>query len=243
MDASRLYFQVWILSLGAAFGFSSYGPIALFGVIANESAPSNYCGTSHAIVALMANSKPIGFHFRAATLCINYTHRACTNLLLIQFHANSFKSNSLILGVNLSMCILFSWWLSVWTTIQHYCQAPRLGNGLLGSRDHLWRHRCRILPAAQHPNQDGPHAQESRLIHHHSQRRTGHSEPSLYLERFFLIPQYFMPVPQEKRNKRMLWEAEHFVFKVLFYIVFTVCKHGINNTAREWKWLQIVSDI
>ncbi|XP_061575063.1 glucose-6-phosphate exchanger SLC37A4a [Cololabis saira] len=47
--------KVWILSLGAAFGFSSYGPIALFGVIANESAPSNYCGTSHAIVALMAN--------------------------------------------------------------------------------------------------------------------------------------------------------------------------------------------
>ncbi|XP_024910945.1 glucose-6-phosphate exchanger SLC37A4a [Cynoglossus semilaevis] len=47
--------QVWILFLGAVFGFSSYGPIALFGVIANESAPSNYCGTSHAIVALMAN--------------------------------------------------------------------------------------------------------------------------------------------------------------------------------------------
>lgn len=47
--------KVWILSLGAVFGFSSYGPIALFGVIANESAPSNYCGTSHAIVALMAN--------------------------------------------------------------------------------------------------------------------------------------------------------------------------------------------
>ncbi|KAM9853376.1 glucose-6-phosphate exchanger SLC37A4a isoform 1-T1 [Aulostomus maculatus] len=47
--------KVWILSLGAAFGFSSYGPIALFGLIANESAPSNLCGTSHAIVALMAN--------------------------------------------------------------------------------------------------------------------------------------------------------------------------------------------
>lgn len=47
--------EIWILSLGAMFGFSSYGPIALFGVIANESAPSNYCGTSHAIVALMAN--------------------------------------------------------------------------------------------------------------------------------------------------------------------------------------------
>ncbi|KAK2532852.1 Slc37a4 [Columba guinea] len=47
--------QLWILTLGAVFGFCSYGPIALFGVIANESAPANLCGTSHAIVALMAN--------------------------------------------------------------------------------------------------------------------------------------------------------------------------------------------
>ncbi|XP_028838114.1 glucose-6-phosphate exchanger SLC37A4b [Denticeps clupeoides] len=47
--------EIWILTLGAAFGFSSYGPIALFGVIASESAPSNFCGTSHAVVALMAN--------------------------------------------------------------------------------------------------------------------------------------------------------------------------------------------
>ncbi|KAJ8280904.1 hypothetical protein GJAV_G00060800 [Gymnothorax javanicus] len=47
--------KIWILSLGAVFGFSSYGPISLFGVIANETAPSNYCGMSHAIVALMAN--------------------------------------------------------------------------------------------------------------------------------------------------------------------------------------------
>ncbi|KAM3874982.1 glucose-6-phosphate exchanger SLC37A4a [Diretmus argenteus] len=47
--------KVWILTLGAALGFSSYGPMALFGVIANESAPSNYCGMSHAIVSLMAN--------------------------------------------------------------------------------------------------------------------------------------------------------------------------------------------
>lgn len=47
--------KVWILILGAIFGFCSYGPIALFGVIANESAPSNFCGTSHAIVALSAN--------------------------------------------------------------------------------------------------------------------------------------------------------------------------------------------
>lgn len=49
--------QIWILLLGAMFGFSSYGPIALFGVIASESAPSNFCGTSHAVVALMANGE------------------------------------------------------------------------------------------------------------------------------------------------------------------------------------------
>ncbi|XP_077162741.1 glucose-6-phosphate exchanger SLC37A4 isoform X2 [Paroedura picta] len=64
MSASMYLFRVtvtgsspklWILVLGAVFGFCSYGPIALFGVIANESAPSNLCGTSHAIVALMAN--------------------------------------------------------------------------------------------------------------------------------------------------------------------------------------------
>uniref|UniRef100_A0A3B3RZ38 Solute carrier family 37 member 4 n=1 Tax=Paramormyrops kingsleyae TaxID=1676925 RepID=A0A3B3RZ38_9TELE len=47
--------EIWILVLGAAFGFCSCGPIALFGVIASENAPSNYCGTSHAIVALTAN--------------------------------------------------------------------------------------------------------------------------------------------------------------------------------------------
>uniref|UniRef100_A0A8C5EV14 Solute carrier family 37 member 4b n=1 Tax=Gouania willdenowi TaxID=441366 RepID=A0A8C5EV14_GOUWI len=46
---------IWILFLGAMFGFSTYGPISLFGVIASESAPSNYCGTSHAVVAVMAN--------------------------------------------------------------------------------------------------------------------------------------------------------------------------------------------
>uniref|UniRef100_A0A8D2IUE1 Solute carrier family 37 member 4 n=1 Tax=Varanus komodoensis TaxID=61221 RepID=A0A8D2IUE1_VARKO len=53
--SDRAVAKLWILLLGAAFGFCSYGPIALFGVIANESAPSNLCGTSHAIVALMAN--------------------------------------------------------------------------------------------------------------------------------------------------------------------------------------------
>ena len=63
--------QIWILSLGALFGFSSCGPIALIGVIASESAPSNYCGTSHAIVALMANgNNTFGFCFSAPRISI-----------------------------------------------------------------------------------------------------------------------------------------------------------------------------
>lgn len=72
-DAPPLFvlcLQLWILILGAAFGFSSYGPIALFGVIANESAPSNYCGTSHAIVALMANRKLIVFYSTTLSLML-----------------------------------------------------------------------------------------------------------------------------------------------------------------------------
>lgn len=48
---------MWILVLGAAFGFFTYGPLALFGLLALESAPSKYCGTSHAVVSLMGNSK------------------------------------------------------------------------------------------------------------------------------------------------------------------------------------------
>lgn len=56
--------------MGAAFGFSSYGPIALFGVLANESAPSNYCGTSHAIVALMANGNHLLNLFQVCSLTI-----------------------------------------------------------------------------------------------------------------------------------------------------------------------------
>uniref|UniRef100_A0A8C4YS55 Solute carrier family 37 member 4 n=1 Tax=Gopherus evgoodei TaxID=1825980 RepID=A0A8C4YS55_9SAUR len=48
--------QLWILILGASWGFF-YGPIALFGVIAMMCAPSNLCGTSHAIVALLANGE------------------------------------------------------------------------------------------------------------------------------------------------------------------------------------------
>ncbi|XP_051895807.1 glucose-6-phosphate exchanger SLC37A4a isoform X3 [Pristis pectinata] len=65
--------ELWILSLGAVFGFCSYGPIALFGVIANESAPSNLSGTSHAIVALMANVGGFLAGLPFSTIAKNYS--------------------------------------------------------------------------------------------------------------------------------------------------------------------------
>ena len=43
--------------MGFVFGFGIYGPIAVYGVMAIESAPSHLSGTSHATVALAANSK------------------------------------------------------------------------------------------------------------------------------------------------------------------------------------------
>lgn len=216
------FVQVWILSLGAAFGFSSYGPIALFGVIANESAPSNYCGTSHAIVALMANSKMTGF-ISEPPVCMNSAYGSCpyrhtgdmfpyhtlTSCWVKQVEPCVMFIYFPFLTVNLWSCVLSSWWLSVWAPIQHYCQAPWLGNGLLGSRDHLWRHHCWILPAAQHPNQDGPRVQENRLKHRHTPSSAPegrrHSEPFFFVfTSSFFIPQYFMSGKEQRKH------AEHF---------------------------------
>ncbi|XP_015783348.1 glucose-6-phosphate exchanger SLC37A4 [Tetranychus urticae] len=57
-----LYFQITpdttkftIASIGFVLGACLYGPIALFGILATESAPLHLSGTAHAIVALSAN--------------------------------------------------------------------------------------------------------------------------------------------------------------------------------------------
>ncbi|CAG2178541.1 unnamed protein product, partial [Oppiella nova] len=47
--------QLMITTLGFILGACLYGPIAIFGVVATESAPAHLSGTSHAIVALAAN--------------------------------------------------------------------------------------------------------------------------------------------------------------------------------------------
>lgn len=50
-DTSKL----WISTIGFVLGAGFYGPIAIYGVVASESAPDNLSGTSHAVVALAAN--------------------------------------------------------------------------------------------------------------------------------------------------------------------------------------------
>lgn len=112
------------------------------------------------------------------------------------------------------LCVFLSWWLLVRTTIQHHCQAPRLGNGLLGRRDHLWRHHCWFLPAAQHPNQDGSHVQEGRLKRH----RTWSSAPRGKLDTL---------------SSRCV-----FIFFLLdFYI--TVFSVSLTGQIHKWKFFEV----
>lgn len=47
--------QLYITLIGFVLGASLYGPIAIFGVVASESAPIHLSGSAHAIVALAAN--------------------------------------------------------------------------------------------------------------------------------------------------------------------------------------------
>lgn len=48
--------EIWISSVGALMGFCSYGPIAIFGVVANECVPTSIAGTAYAIASIFANS-------------------------------------------------------------------------------------------------------------------------------------------------------------------------------------------
>ena len=56
---SSSVFQIWISSIGALMGFCSYGPIAIFGVVANECVPTSIAGTAYAIASIFANSKKV----------------------------------------------------------------------------------------------------------------------------------------------------------------------------------------
>lgn len=102
--------------LGAVFGFSSYGPIALFGVIANESAPPNLCGTSHAIVGLMANGKW-------------YPLESVPHPHIRELEAGAGSNLTNDFGFPL---LCGSGRLSGWVALQHHCQALQLEHSFLG---------------------------------------------------------------------------------------------------------------
>lgn len=129
---------MWILFLGAVFGFSSYGPVALFGVIASESAPPNFCGTSHAVVALMANGK-LG----------RVPPSLALGFLVDPEH----------------VCFLCSGSVHGWTPLQQRSQALQLGHSLLDRRSHHGLHHHQLLPAAQHAHQNGKSSREERMMH------------------------------------------------------------------------------
>jgi len=67
--------QIWISFLGATMGFCSYGPIAIFGVVANECVPSSIAGTAYAIASIFANSGAVlaGLPFNVLASHVQYS--------------------------------------------------------------------------------------------------------------------------------------------------------------------------
>jgi len=67
--------EIWISFLGASMGFCSYGPIAIFGVVANECVPPAIAGTAYAIASIFANSGAVlaGLPFNVLASRINYS--------------------------------------------------------------------------------------------------------------------------------------------------------------------------
>lgn len=57
--AILLFFSLQLLvgGIGVALGICTYGPMAIFGVAASESAPPHLAGTAHALVALAGSGK------------------------------------------------------------------------------------------------------------------------------------------------------------------------------------------
>lgn len=135
--------------------------------------------------------------------------------------------------VNIFMRVLLSWWFPVWTSIQHNRQTPRLGHCLLGSRDRLWRHRSWILPAAQHPNQDGSRVQEGRLKtswHLCIQSTIEYIKPLLYCHIFhisflyiYIYNSIFQSVIQHRCINKAHTSWASFVSNTWFVRCFSIC--------------------
>ena len=129
------------------FGFSSYGPISLFGVIASESAPSNFCGTSHAVVALMANGKLHVLHDQQK-------HGSVTVVL-----------QCWLIHVAKHTLLCYSGGFYGRSSLQHHCQKTQLGHGFLDSWSDNGRRHHWLLPGSQHAHQNGTDRQENWLVY------------------------------------------------------------------------------
>lgn len=75
--------KLWIVSIGSVLGACLYGPIAIYGVVATESAPSHLSGTAHAIVALAANVGAIVSGYPFSLIAKNYSWGAIFVILEI----------------------------------------------------------------------------------------------------------------------------------------------------------------
>ncbi|KAH9366399.1 hypothetical protein HPB48_002675 [Haemaphysalis longicornis] len=91
--------ELWISGIGLVLGACLYGPIAIFGVAASESAPAHLSGTSHAIVALAASIGAVISGLPFSIIAQMYNWRAVFILLEV---ACGITSVALFLGMRLN---------------------------------------------------------------------------------------------------------------------------------------------
>ncbi|XP_077550112.1 glucose-6-phosphate exchanger SLC37A4-like [Haemaphysalis longicornis] len=91
--------ELWISGIGLVLGACLYGPIAIFGVAASESAPAHLSGTSHAIVALAASIGAVISGLPFSIIAEMYNWRAVFILLEV---ACGITSVALFLGMRLN---------------------------------------------------------------------------------------------------------------------------------------------
>lgn len=92
-------YGLWINAVGALLGASLYGPIAIYGVVATESAPDHLSGTAHAIVALAANLGAIISGLPFSQLARHYSW---TGIFVILEATSLFTIFVILIGRNLS---------------------------------------------------------------------------------------------------------------------------------------------
>ena len=62
-----IFLQIWVTFISFGLGLTIYGPVAIFGVVAMETAPHGIAGTAHAVAGLFANGKELDFRHQLFT--------------------------------------------------------------------------------------------------------------------------------------------------------------------------------